>query len=147
MEFHVTRANHLDAAIRFIASDLICMTNEFEPKKPHRNAAFYRSVRAMADTHSMMTVVFDVTHFVMTRCRNGNQRCGQRGAKHQGGQTGERLDNSFHGQILERYKGGSKCEPELYRRVRALSLPIYYRFVTSVALDVMRLTRPYRRPR
>jgi hypothetical protein len=113
---------------------------------PHRNAAFHRSVRAMADTHSMMTMVLDVAHFVMTGRRNGNQRCGQRGAKHQGGQTGERLDNGFHGQILERYKSGSKCEPELYRRVRVLSLPIYYQLVTSVALHVTRLTRPHIRP-
>jgi hypothetical protein len=54
----------------------------------------------MADAHRVMIVMLDVADFVMVRRSNGGQRRSQSGAKHQGGQTGERLDNGFHGQTL-----------------------------------------------
>lgn len=60
------------------------------------------SAHVMADAHRMMIVMLDVADFVMVRCGDGDQRSGQRGAKHQGGQTGERLDNGFHEQTLRR---------------------------------------------
>lgn len=76
-----------------------------------------KSVRTMANAHSVMIVVFDVADFVVVRRGDGNQRCTQRGAKHQGGQTGEWLENGFHGQALGRNSSELKREPELYRRV------------------------------
>ncbi len=75
------------------------------------------SVRAVANAHSVMIVMLDVADFVVIRRGDRDQRCGQRGAKHQGGQTGERLDNGFHGQALGQNSSGLKPEPELYRRV------------------------------
>jgi hypothetical protein len=62
----------------------------------------------MANAHSVMMVMLDVTHLMMVRRGNSNQRRGQSGAKHHGGQTGERLDNGFHGQTLRQYNSGLK---------------------------------------
>lgn len=67
-----------------------------------RYAVWRRSAHVVADTHGMMMVHFGVAHLVMIRGGDGGQRRSQRGAKHQGGQAGERLDNGFHGLTLYR---------------------------------------------
>lgn len=96
----------------------------------------------MANALRVMMIVLDVTHFMMVRRGNGNQRRGQRGAKHQGGKTDERLDDGFHGLSLYRYRRGLKREAALYRRVRNALLhgcngrSVKYQALDNQALDI-----------
>ena len=86
-----------------------------------RHGVWRQSTHVVADAHGVMIMVLDVTHFMVVRRGDGNQRCGQCGAKHQGGQAGERLGNGFHGQTLS-ISAWVKQEGALYRRVRNTSL-------------------------
>jgi hypothetical protein len=91
-----------DTAARYFISDTISFTAK--KKRRIKVRRFFRkalrSMHVMADALSVMVHVFDVAHLVMIRLRDSGERRKQRGARNQGEQAGNGLDNGVHGSTL-----------------------------------------------